>query len=159
MSWYLSVSCECLTGLLLWRYAKDLICLHSLHSVSKEFAVVEYIVSRFPALATIPDASGRLPLQLALESGRTWYSGIRELVAADPVCLTTPDRPTRLYPFQLAAARPRRGSLLPPQKKRRLSNGTTSEEEYCDEWSTEEEHIGTIFHLLRECPNLVKSSL
>lgn len=55
------------------------------------------------AAACIPDLSGRLPLHLALESGKKWNQGICNLVEVHPDSLACLDTATSLYPFMLAA--------------------------------------------------------
>lgn len=55
--------------------------------------------------AELSDPSGRLPLHLALMSGKGWSDGIQQLIEAYPESLCLPDRSSRLYPFMLAASR------------------------------------------------------
>ena len=55
------------------------------------------------ASAGLPDASGRLPLHLALESNKKWNQGVSQLVQVHPDGLVHLDQTTRLYPFMLAA--------------------------------------------------------
>jgi ankyrin repeat protein len=54
--------------------------------------------------AHIPDPSGRLPLHLALSSGKRWNEGVQQLIAAYPDAVSLPDRSSKLYPFMLAAS-------------------------------------------------------
>ena len=130
------------------------------------------MLQKFPQLAFIPNASGRLPIEVALTSGRTWHSGVRELVQANPNCLSQVDRILGLYPFQLAAQVSGIGSEVatadceePLRKKRKrvheedadASKETTS----CQKSNADDEEasllkLDTIFHLLRQCPSLVK---
>ena len=58
-----------------------------------------------PSLATLPDPSRgtRLPLNVAIESGRTWYDGVREFFHAAPQVLQLRDGTSGIYPFMLAA--------------------------------------------------------
>jgi len=53
--------------------------------------------------ARISNSQQRLPLHLAIESGRTLKNGVETIVRAEPLALQTRDIQTRLYPFQLAA--------------------------------------------------------
>ena len=124
-----------------------------------------------PKLINIPDPSGQLPLQLALRKGRTWSSGIQALVLANPSRLTTADIETRLCPFQLAAVplciKDKSVEDSPPGKKRKYKevdaeNGKESDidqilSEFCGMSNKRDDSqwLETIFHLLRECPNLL----
>lgn len=55
------------------------------------------------ASAGIPDAQGRLPLHIALESRKTWKEGVKQLVEVYPEVVSILDPKTALYPFMLAA--------------------------------------------------------
>jgi hypothetical protein len=124
----------------------------STQTAGKESATVRYILERAPHLVRLPDAFGRLPLFLALESGRSWpYGGIKELVRALPSSLTTKDTQTLLYPFMMAAVDRESGER--PQKLRRLPDGVRRDD---GENDTACMQLTTIFHLLLECPTLLK---
>jgi hypothetical protein len=101
------------------------------------------------------DSFGRLPLFLALESGRSWpYGGIKELVRALPSSLAIKDTRTLLYPFMMAAVDSYSGER--PQKSRRLSEGARRVD---GENNTACVQLTTIFHLLLECPTLLNLGL
>lgn len=53
--------------------------------------------------ARMVDNEKRLPLHLAIESGRTWANGVEKIAIAEPLALETRDIKTRMYPFMLAA--------------------------------------------------------
>jgi ankyrin repeat protein len=53
--------------------------------------------------ACVPDLLGRLPLHLALSSGKSWKDGVKELVEAYPDAMSSPDMSSKLYPFMMAA--------------------------------------------------------
>jgi len=53
--------------------------------------------------ACLPDPSGRLPLHIALETGKRLDQGIRVLLEAFPESVTVADRSSRLFPFMVAA--------------------------------------------------------
>jgi len=53
--------------------------------------------------ARISNTQQRLPLHMAIESGRTMNNGVESILKAEPLALQTRDMKTRLYPFQLAA--------------------------------------------------------
>ena len=55
--------------------------------------------------ACIQDPSGRYPLHLALEHGKTWSTGVQALVEAYPEALCLPSGTGKWLPFQLAALR------------------------------------------------------
>ena len=50
-----------------------------------------------------PDKHGQLPLHAALQSGKKWNEGVKELVEAYPEALGVQHPPTKLFPFLLAA--------------------------------------------------------
>jgi hypothetical protein len=131
-------------------------------------AIVQFLLDRDPSLASIPDSLGRLPLQLALEAGRSWFTGIRDLVWASPSHLSQRDLQTRLFPFQLAAVVgfDEQEDEEAPRKKRKRSDDdwvvVHEENDIQTNNNSEEEdaeQLGTIFHLLHECPNLVQSAI
>jgi ankyrin repeat protein len=53
--------------------------------------------------ARMADKEKRLPLHLAVESGRTWANGVEKITIAEPLALETRDIKTKMYPFMLAA--------------------------------------------------------
>jgi hypothetical protein len=131
--------------------------------VCKESAVVKYILKRFPELARVPDASGRLPLEVALERGKSWYMGVRELVLASPTCLAKADSQTRLYPFLLAASERKNKEQkydleeAHTRKRRKLSDGSHDD---CPPLEVQgKEQLETIYLLLRESPNLIQFAI
>lgn len=58
----------------------------------------------FPDGASCKDSSGRYPLHVALESGRTWSTGIAVLYHSHSPAIKFKDRGTGMHPFALAAA-------------------------------------------------------
>jgi hypothetical protein len=66
--------------------------------------VIKALLESYPHAAACADGNGRLPLNLALVSGRTWRSGIADILEACPDALFgTRDSATHLAPFMLAA--------------------------------------------------------
>jgi len=66
--------------------------------------VIKAMLESYPHAAACADGNGRLPLNLALVTGRTWRSGIADILEACPDALFgTRDTATRLAPFMLAA--------------------------------------------------------
>ena len=129
---------------------------------SKEQAIVEYILEKSPLLASTCNNSGKIPLELALMAGRTWTTGIKEIVLANPTSLSQAYESSGLYPFQLAAVgkRAQMKSIftpyIPPDKRRKV----VGEDQHalllkCDDHDLEQ--LGTIFELLLQCPFLIKS--
>jgi hypothetical protein len=51
------------------------------------------------------DPSGRLPLHIAIDSGKTWNDGIDALIKIYPESISITDRSTKLFPYQLAATK------------------------------------------------------
>lgn len=58
---------------------------------------------KMQSAAAMCDGEGRLPLHLAVQSGRTLNNGVNWIVNAAPLALQTRDVHTRMYPFMLAA--------------------------------------------------------
>jgi hypothetical protein len=56
-----------------------------------------------PAAAAVPLLDGPLPLNMALEKGRSWTTGVAYLSYASPDLLAVADKSSRLYPFMAAA--------------------------------------------------------
>lgn len=61
----------------------------------------------YPKGAVTPNRQDRLPIHLAIESGKAFENGIHALVQAAPQTLEQRDSRTKLYPFLLAAASPK----------------------------------------------------
>ncbi|KAL9186536.1 hypothetical protein ACHAXT_005774 [Thalassiosira profunda] len=96
----------------------------------KEPSVLNILLDGEPAAARERDAHGQLPLHVAIMRGKTLDEGVQALVDAHPDALTQPDSQTNLYPFMLAAS---------------VGRGRG--------------HVGTIFALLRDAPDLVTMAL
>lgn len=73
------------------------------NSVVHEPSVVDILLGVCPKAAKIRDGKGRLPLNVALESGKTWPNGVRGIVKAHPEAAILVDPATNLYPFVTAA--------------------------------------------------------
>ena len=80
--------------------------------------------------AEMSDSDGRMPLHLAVASGRTLNNGVAMITKAAPLALQTCDRKTRMYPFMLASV------------------PTYGWDNTC---------IDTIYTLLRDAPNVMQS--
>lgn len=63
----------------------------------ENLGVVDSILSLYPEAARIPNDSGKLPLCLAIESGKTWDNGIRSIIEAHPGGLATIQIEVRLF--------------------------------------------------------------
>ena len=71
----------------------------------EESNLIPLLLDRYPEASAISNEEGRLPLSLAIESGKSWdKGGIRRLVKEAPQVLCIRDVKTHLYPFMLAAA-------------------------------------------------------
>lgn len=55
--------------------------------------------------ASLTDPSGRLPLHMALEAGKSWNQGVGGLVEAFPESVSIADRSSKLFPYQLAGTK------------------------------------------------------
>ena len=71
---------------------------------SGQASVIDILLNASSFAACIPDPGGRLPLHLALESGKRWNQGIKGIISCYPDALSIPDCKTGLTPFQLAAS-------------------------------------------------------
>jgi ankyrin repeat protein len=70
------------------------------------------LAKRYPKGAMTPDRQGRLPIHLAIESGKQYEQGIHALVQAAPQTLEQGDVKTGLPPFLLAATSPKASLTL-----------------------------------------------
>eukprot|EP00521_Asterionellopsis_glacialis_P015538 CAMPEP_0195309454 /NCGR_PEP_ID=MMETSP0707-20130614/38746_1 /TAXON_ID=33640 /ORGANISM="Asterionellopsis glacialis, Strain CCMP134" /LENGTH=456 /DNA_ID=CAMNT_0040373751 /DNA_START=492 /DNA_END=1862 /DNA_ORIENTATION=+ len=134
-------------------------------------AMMKVLLQKYPRAAQCTDPQGRLPLYVALASGKTWDTGVQILVQACPDVLLfgTRDIKTRLFSFLMAAVVveygeqfircKRRASrsiggmwrLLPPNAKERVFKEAQEEVEYLQ--------LTTIFELLRAMPEVVRSGI
>ena len=71
---------------------------------SGQASVIDILLNASPLAACIPDPEGRMPLNLALESGKRWNQGIKAIISCYPDALSIPDCKTGLVSFQLAAS-------------------------------------------------------
>lgn len=85
----------------------------------------------YPNASHTPDVTGRVPLALAISSGKPFHQGIQQLLNAKPQLLTEIDPVTGLYPFMMAAL-----SLSLDHTKEAVTS------------------VNTTYRLLRECPEL-----
>ncbi len=83
-----------------------------------------------PDAAKMSDPSGKMPLHLAVSSGRTLNNGVALIVKAAPVALQTPEKSSKMYPFMLASV------------------PTYGWDNTC---------LDTIYTLLREAPSVIES--
>ena len=67
-------------------------------------SVIDILVDAGPNGACIPDTHGRLPLHLAIESGKRWSEGVKAILEAYPDALSQVDVKTSLLPFMQAAS-------------------------------------------------------
>mmetsp|Transcript_16991 Transcript_16991/g.34871 ORF Transcript_16991/g.34871 Transcript_16991/m.34871 type:complete len:394 (-) Transcript_16991:253-1434(-) len=78
-----------------------------IHQASSDPTICAYVIAnalrKQPSLAYCRNHSGRIPLALAIESGRNWSDGLRSIAMAVPGCLDKRDAETGLFPFMLAA--------------------------------------------------------
>ena len=101
---------------------------------------IHLLLNRSPEGAMKVNKKGRLPLHLALESGKTLENGVDALVEAFPESVRMRDPVTLLYPFQMAAA-----------KRKGLVDTTNSGE-------VDLAITNAIFILLLEAPELVTTN-
>jgi ankyrin repeat protein len=77
-------------------------------------SVIDILIDAGANGACIPDAKGKLPLHLAIASGKRWGEGVKAILEAYPDALSHPDVETGLLPFMQAASveRPDCGTIL-----------------------------------------------
>lgn len=97
--------------------------------------VIFALVQLYPEAAAIPDFSGKLPLTLALESGKGWDEGVHVLLDAYPDAVFRCDLSLRMYPFMIATG-----------------NDRISEEESSE--SRSQQTLDCTYRLLLRCPSL-----
>lgn len=78
------------------------VCAHPM-ACDNDVGDVRIVLDAHPAAAREVDGAGRLPLHLALASGKTLTGGVRALLEAGPGTVSWSDSVTRLSPFMLAA--------------------------------------------------------
>ena len=71
---------------------------HPLTDDAKAVCPVSEIAEMYPEAARKTNKAGKLPLQLAIESGRRWSSGVRALVKANPTALLYENIPLGAIP-------------------------------------------------------------
>jgi len=65
--------------------------------------LIKTVLAIYPQAAKAKDPEGNYPLHESIKSGKTWSTGVCELVHAAPSVLDEADGETNLYPFMLAA--------------------------------------------------------
>jgi hypothetical protein len=133
---------------------------------------IERLVRMEPGTAATTDSYGRLPLHVAIVSGKRWHEGIGALVMAEPRALNSPDPSSKgLYPACMAACRGGSASFVTPMMGYLARNrvdahkwNSMSEREQENEIArvrTEEElkSLSTVFELLRSFPLVVSKTL
>ena len=147
---------------------------HSSSQRSKEILLL--LLQHFPQAASVSDSSGRSPLALALDSGKSWDSGVALLFEAAPDLLHRRDVTTRLPPALLSASSTlvieNKLSNTEPQFALRMDDKALEwhhhmtrlrqQEQHSknlEQWSnldTDVRHISTIFKLLQADPSVIK---
>ena len=95
--------------------------------------LIKDVLAIYPQAAKIKDPHGSYALHQSIKSGKTWSTGVRELVDAAPSVLGDFDEDTNCYPFMLASV-----------------------EQKGDEGLETGDKLATIFELLRRNPSHIK---
>jgi ankyrin repeat protein len=95
--------------------------------------LIKDVLAVNPSAANVKDSEGNLPLHLSLKSGKTWSTGINELVKAAPFAIGAMDEESSMFPFMLAAEGKNSDGTLDPGQK-----------------------LSTIYELLRRGPSLIR---
>ena len=95
--------------------------------------IIKEVLAIYPQAAKIKDPHGSYALHQSIKSGKTWSTGVRELVNAAPSVLDDIDEDTSFYPFMLAS--------VEQERDKGLGTG---------------DKLATIFELLRRNPSHIK---
>jgi hypothetical protein len=76
---------------------------HSTNDPEEHFKTVAYLVEQNPAAAAARNNQGELPLHLAVQHGKLWEEGVKEIYEAFPAAVCERDKDWQLYPFKVAA--------------------------------------------------------
>lgn len=95
--------------------------------------LIKAVLAIYPQAAKAKDPEGKYALHESIKSGKTWSTGVCELVHAAPSVLDEADGETNLYPFMLAA----------------VGKGR-------DEASETGDKLASIYELLRRNPSHIK---
>ena len=151
-------------------------------SSQRSYELLELLIRYFPQAAQVSDLTGRYPLTLAIDSGKSWNNGVVLLFQAAPDLVHGRDRVTGLPPVLLSAS-----AILHDGDKKISSvetqtpftwrlNSKDLEWQHCmtsldkqteglpisktmEQWSELEldvQHLSTVFELLRSAPCVVK---
>jgi len=118
--------------------------------------ILDILLQTYPEGAKIPDAQGRLPINLALSVGKEWESGIRNIFMAWPhvVLSGSRDITTKLHPFMLAAA-----AVADNQPMTMVMDVPTKVPMDTNEHELECMKLTTIYELLKIMPDAVRSGI
>mmetsp|Transcript_13016 Transcript_13016/g.28730 ORF Transcript_13016/g.28730 Transcript_13016/m.28730 type:complete len:261 (-) Transcript_13016:90-872(-) len=135
------------------------------------FAIV--LIKKYPEASKKKNEKGELCLHIALKSGKTWDTGIKKLLKAEPRAIKIKDKSVGLYPFMLAAV----GNTVMSKEEKRLFATSRARSKYTkscwnefDEDYQREEidnilmkdkvmELDTVYRLLLAAPTLVKSAI
>jgi Ankyrin repeats (3 copies) len=109
------------------------------------------------ACCMMADPLGRLPLHLALSTGKRWHSdGVQQLVEANAEAVTSIDPTCRLYPFMMAAAAVsacRASTVASSVRGNTITNNNDSDHMENDD--NDDDSLTTAFELLRCNPTVL----
>ena len=97
--------------------------------IANHVQIVKSLILFYPKACKSTNNQGKYPLNLAIESGKNWKSGVRNILNAFPEAIDSLDLDARLYPFLFA----------------RASTGTGAD-------------VSNLFKLITMFPNVVPSS-
>uniref|UniRef100_A0A7S2LD03 Uncharacterized protein n=1 Tax=Leptocylindrus danicus TaxID=163516 RepID=A0A7S2LD03_9STRA len=130
---------------------------------------IDVLLEAFPQAASCTDNQKRLPLFTAIESGKTWHSGIESILAAEDRASRVLDPKSKLYPFMLAAVQESLNKNLLHSMAEEAACARYDEEDWNDLSDADKEYeikrmkvehdremMNTTFELLRAAPGLIK---
>lgn len=129
---------------------------------------IDVLLVAYPKAASIVDRRKRLPIFTAIESGKTWHSGIKSIHQAENRASRMQDPKSNFFPFMLAAVQERSNANMLRSMAEEAACARYDEEDWKDlsdadkdyeikrmKVEHEQEMMNTTFELLRAAPGLI----
>lgn len=126
------------------RHESSIMCEHA-DNVTEEEGMYRALLDSYPDAASMKNRRGCYPLELAIQSKKTWRGGVRTLLHANPSALQSMEVDCRLYPQILEMS----STCGSKNVKARVSMGLDTVLEVSV-------RLRTVFELLRGKPELVR---
>jgi len=140
-----------------YGYSHKMYTIHCWFPDSTPSDPMNLLLERYPDAAKVADASGRLPLHLALGEGRrTRKTGAEDLVRIFPQSLSRRDPKTSLLPFQLAAVETTSTSTSTTASGAAATRAESRSKPVLISKDESARAVDTIFLLLLACPEALR---